>query len=131
MGDAGSLFLGVLLSTMTVRLHPMVHGKLISFAMPILLIAIPILDTTVAVTSRIARGVSPFQGGRDHLSHRFIRMGLSRLTTATILWSLSGVFGVIALLIPRYSRDIEILLVLVGATLWVGLYIFFVLEADQ
>jgi UDP-GlcNAc:undecaprenyl-phosphate GlcNAc-1-phosphate transferase len=75
MGDAGALFLGVLLATLTIRLNPDTKTQVASFATPILLIAIPILDTSVAVFSRLRRGISPFQGGRDHLSHRLIRLG--------------------------------------------------------
>jgi UDP-GlcNAc:undecaprenyl-phosphate GlcNAc-1-phosphate transferase len=99
MGDAGALFLGVLIATLTVRLNPETDSRIISFAIPILVLAIPILDTTVAVISRFRRGVSPFQGGKDHLSHRLIRLGLSRKATAILLWSLSIVFAAIAVII--------------------------------
>ena len=99
MGDAGALFLGVLIATMTVRFNPETDSRFASFAIPILLLAIPILDTTVAVLSRLRRGVSPFQGGKDHLSHRLIRLGLSRKVTAVLLWSLSAFFAAIAIII--------------------------------
>jgi len=99
MGDAGALFLGVLIATLTVRLNPDIDSRLVSFAIPILLLAIPILDTTVAVLSRLRRGVSPFQGGKDHLSHRLIRSGLSRKVTAIFLWLLSAIFVAIAIII--------------------------------
>ena len=59
MGDAGALFLGVLLATLTIRLNPDTQTSIGSFATPILLLAIPILDTTVAVLSRLRRGGSP------------------------------------------------------------------------
>ena len=64
MGDAGALFLGVLLATLTIRLNPDTQTLFASFAIPILLLAIPILDTCVAVFSRLRRGISPFQGGK-------------------------------------------------------------------
>ena len=73
MGDAGSLFLGIMISVLTIRLSPGVVPSYKSLAIPLFLMATPILDTTVAVTSRLARGISPFQGGRDHLSHRLMR----------------------------------------------------------
>ena len=112
MGDAGALFLGVLMASITIRLDPSVHSKVAAFSIPILLIAVPILDTTVAVTSRLKRGISPFQGGRDHLSHRLVRLGVQRPTAAFILWSLSGVFGLIAIFIPHLGVSAEYLLVL-------------------
>jgi UDP-GlcNAc:undecaprenyl-phosphate/decaprenyl-phosphate GlcNAc-1-phosphate transferase len=74
MGDAGALFLGLLIATLTVRFKPSADNSLTSFAIPVLLLAIPILDTTVAVLSRFRRKVSPFQGGKDHLSHRLVRI---------------------------------------------------------
>lgn len=131
MGDAGALFLGVLMATLTVRLHPSAYAKWASFATPIFLLAIPILDTTVAVTSRVKRGISPFQGGQDHLSHRLIRLGIPRKTAAIILWCASGVFGLFAILIPQLPHHSEFFIVGLGATLWVGLYLFFSLQADS
>ena len=82
MGDAGALFLGVLIATLTIRLQPDTEVMWTSLATQVLLLAVPILDTSVAVISRIKRGISPFQGGHDHLSHRLIRGGLSRRTAA-------------------------------------------------
>jgi UDP-N-acetylmuramyl pentapeptide phosphotransferase/UDP-N-acetylglucosamine-1-phosphate transferase len=73
MGDAGSLFLGIIVSVLTIRLSPGVVPSYKSLAIPLFLMATPILDTTVAVVSRLYRGISPFQGGRDHLSHRLMR----------------------------------------------------------
>ena len=78
MGDAGALFLGVLVSVLTIRVNPGIVPNWKSLAIPPILLAVPILDTCIAVLSRIKRGVSPFQGGMDHLSHRLIRRGLSR-----------------------------------------------------
>lgn len=62
MGDAGALFLGVLIASLTVRLRPETDSVVSSFAIPLLLIAVPILDTSVAVISRVKRKTSPFQG---------------------------------------------------------------------
>jgi UDP-GlcNAc:undecaprenyl-phosphate GlcNAc-1-phosphate transferase len=80
MGDAGALFLGVLLATLTVRFEPSTQSQISSYLIPVILIAIPILDTTIAVVSRLRRNLSPFQGGQDHLSHRLIRSGYARKT---------------------------------------------------
>ena len=105
MGDAGALFLGVLLATLTVRFEPNAQTQIGSYLIPILLLAIPILDTTVAVLSRVRRHLSPFQGGQDHLSHRLIRSGLTRKTSAIILWSLSGIFAFVSVLLPNASQS--------------------------
>jgi len=125
MGDAGSLFLGIIISVLTIRLSPGVVPSYKSLAIPLFLMATPILDTTVAVTSRIARGISPFQGGRDHLSHRLMRKGLNRRVTAFTLWGLAAIYGVIALSIYIWPDTLGFELILVGAALWLAQLIFF------
>jgi UDP-GlcNAc:undecaprenyl-phosphate GlcNAc-1-phosphate transferase len=97
MGDAGSLFLGIIISVLTIRLSPGVVPAYKSLAIPVLLMAVPILDTTVAIISRLYRGISPFQGGRDHLSHRLMRIGFQRKSTAISLWALAAFYGGLAL----------------------------------
>ena len=92
MGDAGALFLGVLIATLTIRLQPDTNSLWKSLATPILLLAVPILDTTTVVVSRILRGISPLQGGHDHLSHRLIEKGFSRKQSVISLWLVSVLF---------------------------------------
>jgi len=131
MGDAGALFLGVLVATLTVRLNPETDSRFASFAIPILLLATPILDTTVAVLSRLRRGVSPFQGGRDHLSHRLIRFGLSRKVTAILLWLLSAIFAAIAIIISLDLFTTEFIGPSIGITFWILLLGFFLSRKDN
>ena len=130
MGDAGALFLGVLIASLVIRVHPNVEGKLNSFAIAILLLGTPILDTSVAVISRLKRGVSPFHGGRDHLSHRLIREGVSRPIAAVLLWILSGFFAFCAVLISMTSAGTGHFLIVVSLTIWLGLFAFFLRTAD-
>lgn len=130
MGDAGALFLGVLIATLTVRLNPETDSRFASFAIPILLLAIPILDTTVAVLSRLMRGISPFQGGKDHLSHRLIRLGLSRKVTAVLLWSLSVIFAAIAIIISLDLFTNEFVGLSIGIIFWIFLLGFFLSRKD-
>jgi UDP-GlcNAc:undecaprenyl-phosphate GlcNAc-1-phosphate transferase len=130
MGDAGALFLGVLLATLTIRLEPNTNTQIGSYLTPVFLLAVPILDTTVAVISRLRRHISPFQGGQDHLSHRLIRAGLSRKQAAISLWLLSGVYGALAILISRANSIFENYFVTAGATLWVVLFALFFKQKD-
>jgi len=131
MGDAGSLFLGVLIATLTIRFKPDTDNSITSFAIPILLLAIPILDTTVAVISRLRRGVSPFQGGKDHLSHRLVRYGLSRRITAVALWLLSALYGLFALLISKSDSDYELALLVIASAVWLTLLVIFLRSTDE
>jgi UDP-GlcNAc:undecaprenyl-phosphate GlcNAc-1-phosphate transferase len=131
MGDAGALFLGLLLATLTIRLDPNTNTQIGSYLTPIFLLAIPILDTTVSVISRLRRHISPFQGGQDHLSHRLIRAGLSRKQAAISLWLLSGVYGALTILLSRVNSIFENYLVLAGTALWVVLFILFFKQKDS
>ena len=131
MGDAGALFLGVLLATLTIRLNPDTQTSIGSFATPILLLAIPILDTTVAVLSRLRRGVSPFLGGKDHLSHRLVRAGLSRKMAAIALWLLSATFAIFAVILTIVAEKYEFYFVVVTAFLWTLLFLGFFRTADK
>ena len=129
MGDAGALFLGILISVLALRLNPEVDGKFTSFSIPILLLAIPILDTSVAVLSRIKRGVSPFQGGRDHLSHRLMRRGFTKRRSAYALWSLSAIFSGIAVTVATTDSDTKFLIG-IAIVFWIALFTLFIKSAD-
>jgi UDP-GlcNAc:undecaprenyl-phosphate GlcNAc-1-phosphate transferase len=122
MGDAGALFLGIIMGVLTIRLDPGITPKYLSLTIPIALLAIPILDTTVAITSRLHRGISPFTGGRDHLSHRLMRIGMHRKYAAITLWAASGVYGLLAYAI--YQSQNSAFAFAAGAG-WVALLVFF------
>ena len=131
MGDAGALFLGILIATLTIRLKPDAETEWTSLATPVLLLAVPILDTTVAVTSRLRRGVSPFQGGHDHLSHRLIRGGMSRRRAALSLWGLSGLFALASIAITMTSKSAEQVVAGLAIALWFSLFIAFSRTRDE
>ena len=125
MGDAGALFLGMLISTLLLRFDPSPINRWAGFAIPILILALPIMDTSVAVISRIARGLSPFMGGQDHLSHRLVRRGNSRRSTAFILWGGSAFFAALAISISLSPYDVEGLLTGVAALFWLVVLVWF------
>ena len=125
MGDAGALFLGILIASLTVRLKSDFDSSAASLLTPILLLAVPILDTSVAVTSRIARGLSPLQGGKDHLSHRLMRKGLSKPQAAFTLWGLTGVFSLVALVMDQFTKTNQNYLLISFGTFWCLLFVFF------
>jgi len=131
MGDAGALFLGILIASLSIRLHPSAETQWTSFATPLLLIAVPILDTSVAVLSRLRRKISPFQGGRDHLSHRLVRAGLERPRAAITLWVLSGFFALCAVLIPITNKMTEQFISGIASLAWVSLFIYFFRTPDS
>ena len=125
MGDAGALFLGILIASLTIRLKPNFDSPAASLLTPILLLAVPILDTSVAVISRIARGLSPLQGGKDHLSHRLMRKGLTKPKAVFTLWSLTLIFSFVALLINQFTKTYQDLILVGAGIFWSLLFIFF------
>ena len=95
MGDAGSLFIGFMMAYLGLKMRTNVAEIPQLFA-PVLVLGVAVLDTTVVVVSRLRRGLSPFTGGQDHLSHRFLRLGLSVRRSVTVLLVASFALGVLA-----------------------------------
>jgi len=118
MGDAGALFLGIIISVATIRLNPGITPTWQSLAIPVMLLAVPLLDTCVAVFSRLARGLSPLTGGKDHLSHRLVRGGLTRPIAAISLWSASGVCALFALGVYYFANSLGSILIAVFSVGW-------------
>jgi UDP-GlcNAc:undecaprenyl-phosphate GlcNAc-1-phosphate transferase len=118
MGDAGALFLGIIIAVLTIRLDPEVGPQSRALSIPLLLMAVPILDTTTVVVSRLSRGISPFTGGRDHLSHRLMRKGLGRKTTAYVLWAMAAVFGSVAFFASCTETSLAIPAIYAAGAIW-------------
>lgn len=131
MGDAGALFLGLLLASLAVRLDTSANPAYLGLVIPFFLLAVPILDTSVAVTKRVARGLSPFQGGRDHLSHRLMRYGLAKRPVVILLWTLSAFFSLIALGLELLNYENAEQLISTGAFIWLTIFILFIQTRDQ
>jgi UDP-GlcNAc:undecaprenyl-phosphate GlcNAc-1-phosphate transferase len=95
MGDSGTLFLGSILSIMSIRLDFLDEFPIESLTIILALFFVPILDFMVAITSRVIDGVSPFTAGQDHLSHRLVQLGFSKKKSVLILWALSAILYII------------------------------------
>lgn len=124
MGDAGSLFLGFLVSVLAIRLHPSSNSQIGSYSIPVLILAIPILDTLVVVFSRLRSGKSPFVGGQDHLAHRLLRIGWSKNITVLILSTFSALFCLIGILISLSTYN-EKMLILFASVIYFLLFLGF------
>jgi UDP-GlcNAc:undecaprenyl-phosphate GlcNAc-1-phosphate transferase len=105
MGDAGSLFIGFLMAYLGLKMRTNVDEIPQLFA-PIVVLGVAVLDTTIVVVSRVRRGVSPFTGGQDHLSHRLRRLGLSVRRAVTTLLLASTALGVLAVGLSEASAAI-------------------------
>ena len=125
MGDAGALFLGVLVAVLTIRLDPGITPLFNSLAILPMLLAVPSLDTCIAVFSRLRRGISPFTGGKDHLSHRLMRKGFSKRGSAYYLWGMQASFVAIALVVYFFSTTLGTPGVVLAGAYWLGAFIWF------
>jgi UDP-GlcNAc:undecaprenyl-phosphate GlcNAc-1-phosphate transferase len=100
MGDSGSLFLGFTLAYLSVSIQGELGSSsaILVLLIPISLMAIPIMDTTLVTIKRLAAGRRIDQGGRDHTSHRLVALGLSEKKAVLILYFISAVWGVLCIL---------------------------------
>jgi UDP-GlcNAc:undecaprenyl-phosphate GlcNAc-1-phosphate transferase len=115
MGDSGALFVGILLAALAVRLDPKEISQPTSFAIPVLILAIPILDTALVVIDRIRRGANPFEGGLDHISHRLRRRGLTVRQSVVMIYLMQGIFVLLALYIALPGEFLDSLLILLSS----------------
>jgi len=130
LGDSGALFLGSSLSILIIRFDTNATSTFTSWFIAFGLMAIPILDTSVVVISRIRNGISPFTGGKDHLSHRLIYSGLSKRNTAIIIWILNTYFCLLGLLLNNATFLNPEFVVSLIAISWITLLWLFLRVAD-
>lgn len=114
MGDAGSLFLGIMLAALGMQLS-LDRGWLVTAAVPVLILTVPVLDTLLVTVARIRHGISPFQGGRDHTSHRLVRVGLPVPVAVGLIAMASLAHGWVALLVFRIDATSAALLLALTA----------------
>jgi UDP-GlcNAc:undecaprenyl-phosphate GlcNAc-1-phosphate transferase len=100
MGDGGSLFLGLLLAALAIKLRFPGRPVSATWIVPVLVLAVPLFDLALVSVSRVRRGVNPFTtAGTDHLSHRLATAGLSHRQAAVAVYCLAtgcGLLGVAA-----------------------------------
>jgi UDP-GlcNAc:undecaprenyl-phosphate GlcNAc-1-phosphate transferase len=119
MGDSGSLFLGLFLAGLSLSPTPGLSRSLFAVvAVPLLILAIPILDSTLVTVGRVLEGRPITQGGKDHTSHRLVAIGASEERALWLLWSLAIAGGAVALLVRSADRTTAYLL---GGLLLLGL----------
>ena len=115
MGDCGSMFIGFLLAS--AALVNVSGGRSRTFvpvlAVPILVLFIPIFDTTFVTILRKLSGRAASQGGRDHTSHRLVALGMSERRAVWLLYGLAALSGLLAITVRSIKADVSIALVAV------------------
>ncbi|MBQ7974407.1 MAG: undecaprenyl/decaprenyl-phosphate alpha-N-acetylglucosaminyl 1-phosphate transferase, partial [Clostridia bacterium] len=129
MGDTGSTFLGFMLATVSIQ-GVFKSYAVISFAVPLLILGLPLFDAMFAMLRRILTGHNPMSADRGHLHHRLIDMGFSQKQTVFILYAISGVLGITAVLLAENGTMRALVLVicvlillLIGSMLGKDVYI--------
>jgi UDP-GlcNAc:undecaprenyl-phosphate/decaprenyl-phosphate GlcNAc-1-phosphate transferase len=117
MGDAGSLFLGVMLAALGIRLR-LDAGPPIAVFVPLIVLSVPIFDTALVTVSRAVAGKSPFEGGSDHASHRLVRLGLRVPVAVGLIY---GAAIGSAWLAIAMSRQTDLVAAWLLVTLWLAL----------
>lgn len=131
MGDTGSTFLGFILATLSIQGLFKLYA-IISFAVPFLILGIPIFDICFAFLRRIAKGQNPMVADRGHVHHRLIDMGFNQKQAVAISYMLTAILGLAAVLLTS-SGELKAL-ILIGAVFIVGamgLRIIFKKPADH
>ena len=117
MGDTGSTFLGFVLAVVSIQGLFKLYA-IMSFAVPFLVLALPIFDTCFAILRRVSHGQSPMTPDRGHIHHRLIDMGFSQKQAVAITYFLTAILGLAAVVLTS-SGEVRAL-ILIGAVFVVG-----------
>ena len=102
MGDCGSLMIGFGISLLSLGLSGMSAGNsMASIAVPVMIVMVPLLDTTMVTLVRLLSGRKASTGGKDHTSHRLVLMGFSEKTAVLFLYAVGLVSGTAAIFVSR------------------------------
>ena len=111
MGDTGSTFLGYMLATVSI-MGLFKFYAVISFAVPFLILGLPIFDTANAIIRRVAAGRSPMSPDRGHVHHKLIDMGFNQKQAVAILYAISATLGLTAVVLTSSGEVKAIVLLL-------------------
>jgi UDP-GlcNAc:undecaprenyl-phosphate GlcNAc-1-phosphate transferase len=127
MGDCGSMFVGFLLSTLVMlnQTGGRSRGIVSILAVPVLILFVPIFDTTLVTVIRKLWGRKASQGGRDHTSHRLVALGLSERSAVIMLYAFAIVAGGLSLLVSRMSltQSLALVVFFVIVLVIIGVYL--------
>ena len=124
---AGSLFLGYRLAALGLKITLTGTPSMVAVWVPVLVLGVPIFDTTLVTWQRLAHGRSPMKGGRDHSSHRLVWVGIPVPISVLLLYAAGFVLAWLAVLLARLDTTSGMLLV--GLTLSLGAFLLLLLGA--
>jgi len=128
MGDTGALLLGYVLATVSI-IGLFKFYAIVSFAAPFLVLAVPFFDTSFAFFRRLLKGQNPMSADRGHLHHRLIDFGLNQKQAVTVLYAVSGLLGLVAVVITTRS-EIRALILIIAVVIAAAI-VFFVFKGKR
>ncbi len=115
MGDAGSLYIGFTLAALTLAgTYYEARGSLYAVTTPLLVLGVPLFDTLSVMWIRWRRGAALFQGDNNHISHRFVRLGMTRREAVLTIYLLGLILGGAATLLRQIDVAGAITVFLIG-----------------
>lgn len=111
MGDAGSLFLGFLLAVLAVRLKLVDAPRTVAVFVPVFVLGVALFDTTLVTVNRLYHRLSPMMGGRDHMSHRLVWVGIPVPVSVGLIYGLAVSLGFLGALLTRLDETSGLMLV--------------------
>ena len=104
MGDTGSLFLGFMLAALGIKLR-FENALAVTWMIPIIVLGLPIFDTTLVTLSRLRRGLNPLTTpGKDHVSHRLVALGMTHREAVLTLYLVCGALGMAGIFLTEASK---------------------------
>ncbi|MCF0136963.1 MAG: undecaprenyl/decaprenyl-phosphate alpha-N-acetylglucosaminyl 1-phosphate transferase [Oscillospiraceae bacterium] len=122
MGDTGALLLGYVLATVSV-IGMFKFYAIITFILPVLALAVPLMDTIFAFTRRMLRGQSPFHADRGHFHHKLLDIGLSQKQAVAVLYAVSAILGLASVLLTT-SGLLRTVVALIAFVIAVSIWLF-------
>ena len=120
LGDSGSLFIGFMLSALALA-GSQKAPTMVAVAIPVVSFGLPILDVAIAVLRRFLSGRPLFRADNDHIHHKLLKLGFSQRQAVLILYGISALLGLLSLAMLHGAGIIALVLVIVGAGMFVGI----------
>lgn len=123
MGDVGSQLLGFVLATVSIMGMFKFHA-IITFLVPVLALSVPLADTVFAFFRRIVHRQSPFHADKGHFHHRLLAMGLNQKQAVAVLYAISAVLGLFAVLLAGTYTAVRIICLVLVFIISIGVWFF-------
>jgi len=131
MGDMGSLVLGFILSVLAIKLHFFAQSPVVTWTIPVLVMGMPLFDTSLVIFTRLREGRSIVRGAKDHTSHRLAILGFSQRQAVITHYGACIVLGLIALVISQTSVTSAELISAITAFIALGLFVFLLIVRSR